>query len=70
MPMVGTTMSHRKSGSALFGASWLEHPQADRVHGAEDGFQGGGGRFAAQAPAERWTLSLAMRQMTAVRLKK
>ena len=60
MPMVGTTMSHRKSGSVLFGASRLEHPQADRVHGAQDEFQGGGGCFAAQAPAERWTLSLAM----------
>ena len=59
-PVVGTTMSHRKSGSVLFGASQLEHPRAGRVHGAEDRFHGGAGGSAAQAPAEQWTLSLAI----------
>lgn len=52
MPMVGTTMSHRKSGSVLFGASQLEHPQAGRVHGAEDGFQVGGGPFCCSSPCQ------------------
>lgn len=58
MPVVGATMSHRKSGSVLFGASQLEHLWAGRVHVAKDRFNRGGDGFAAQAPAEQWTLSL------------